>query len=329
MRFVKSIRNMTNFAIVCLGCILPIAIKGNEYYLHIYIICAINIILASSLRAIATTGQVSIGQAGFMAIGAYTSAILATKFNFPPYSALLMGGLAAMVLAALIGYPLARVKTVYFVMVTMFLGEIIRLVLFEWRTMTGGSTGMMGIPRPKAFSILGILQIDFSNRFQFCYLALAVLLLILLCLYNIERSHFGTVFAAIGQEESVSSSVGINVARYKVIIFSLASFFTGLAGGLYGHYMTVLNPDSFGTFASLYIVIYVIVGGRKFTGPIAGAIILTLIPEIFGGLKEYQPFIFVIVLFLVVFLLPGGLSELPDRVKPQIRRILKRGFPSA
>ena len=322
----KSVKNMTSLAIVCLGCVVPIVVKGSEYYLHIYIICVINIILASSLRAIATTGQASIGQAGFMAIGAYTSAILAAKFNFPTYSALLMGGLAAMVLPALIGYPLARVRTVYFVMVTMFLCEIIRLVLFEWRNMTGGSTGMMGIPSPEAFSIVGILQIDFSHRFQFCYLALGLLFLILLTLYNIERSHLGAVFAAIGQEESVSSSIGINVARYKVIMFCLASFFTGLAGSLYAHYMTVLNPDSFGMFTSLYIVVYVIVGGRKFSGPIVGAIILTLVPEIFGGLKEYQPFIFVMVLFLVVFLLPGGLSELPGRMKPQIRKIFKRGF---
>jgi branched-chain amino acid transport system permease protein len=185
---------------------------------------------------------------------------------------------------------------------------------------------MMGIPRPEAFSILGILKIDFSNRFQFCYLALALLLLILVTLYNIERSHFGTVFAAIGQDESVSSSVGINVARYKVIMFCLASFFTGMAGGLYAHYMTVLNPDGFGMFASLYFVIYVIIGGRKFSGPIVGATIMTLVPEIFSGLKEYQPFIFVLVLFLVVFLLPGGLLELPGRMETQIRKILKRGF---
>jgi branched-chain amino acid transport system permease protein len=261
-----------------------------------------------------------------MAIGAYTSAILATKFNFPTCAAMLMGGLAAMSLAALIGYPLARVRTIYFVMVTMFLGEIIRLVLFELRTITGGSTGMMGIPRPEALSVFRIFQIDFSSRFQFCYLALAMLVIILLVLYNIERSHLGIVLAGIGQEEDLASSVGINVARHKVIIFCVGSFFTGMAGGLYAHYMTVLNPDTFGIFTSLYIVVYVIVGGRKFSGPIAGGILMTLIPEAFGGLKEYQPIIFVIVIFLVIFLLPGGLSELPDLMKPQLKKILKRGF---
>lgn len=325
----KSGKTVTYLTLVFFACLVPIVFKGNEYYLHIYIICVINIILGNSLRAIAATGQISIGQAGFMAIGAYTSAILTTKFNFPIYGALLMGGVAAMVLAALIGYPLSRVRTIYFIMVTMFIGEIIRLVLFEWRNLTGGSTGMMGIPRPEAFSVFGIFQIDFSNRFQFCYLALALLLLTLLILYNIERSHLGTILAAIGQEEAVASSVGINVAKYKVMIFCIGSFFTGLAGGLYAHYMTVLNPDSFSTFMSLYILVYVIVGGKKFAGPIAGAIVLTLIPELFGALKEYQPFVFVIVLFLVVFLLPGGLADLPERIKPQINKFLKRGFNSA
>lgn len=308
--------NIHYISLALFGCLLPLFIKGNEYFLHIYILCTINVILANSLRSIAISGQMSIGQAGFMAVGAYTSAILATKFNMPVYGALVMGGLASMALAALVGFPLSRVRSVYFVMVTMFLGEVIRLLVFEWRGMTGGSTGMMGIPKPETFSLLGIAQIDFSNRFYFCYLALLILIFILVVLYRIERSQLGVALAGVGQEEALSSSVGINVAKYKVLIFCIGSLFTGLAGALYAHYMTVLNPDSFGTFASLYILVYVVVGGKKFAGPIIGAVLLTVIPEVSSGLKEYQPFVFVLVLFLVVFLVPGGVSDLP--------RVLKR-----
>jgi branched-chain amino acid transport system permease protein len=295
---------------VSLSCLLPIFIRNNEYFLHIYIICAVNIILANSLRAIAISGQMSIGQAGFMAIGAYTSAILASKLNFPIYGSLAMGGLASMAVAGFIGYPLSRLRTVYFVMVTMFLGEVIRLLIFEWRSVTGGSTGMMGIPRPGAFSVFGVLHVDFAGRFEFCYLALAVLTFVLVVLYRLERSQLGIALAGVGQEDTLASSVGINVAKHKVLIFCIGSFCTGLAGALYAHYMTVLNPDSFGTFASLYILVYVVVGGKKFAGPVAGAILLTIIPEVASGLKEYQPFVFVLVLFLVIFLLPGGLSDL-------------------
>jgi len=314
-----SRKSVANLALVVVALPMPAAARGNEYYLHVYMMCAINTIAAVSLRSIAKTGQMSIGQAGFMAIGAYTSSILATKMNLPVYWAMLMGGLASMLLAALIGFPLSRIRTVYFVTVTMFLGEIIRLVAFEWRSVTGGSTGLESIPPPTAFS-MGILHVNFANRIYFCYLALFVLLFVILILYNIERSHAGTVLSAIGQEESLSASVGINVASYKVLILCVGCFFTGLAGSLYAHYMTVLNPDAFGIFTSLYVLIYVVVGGRAFAGPIVGAVILTLIPEIFAALKEYQPFVFVLILFLVVFLLPGGLTDLPRRIRESVGR---------
>ncbi len=300
--------------------LLPFVLRGNSYYLHVYTICAFNVILASSLRAMATTGQMSIGQAGFMAIGAYTSAVLVMKAGLPVCLSVLAGGVAGTLLAALIGFPLSRIRTVYFVTVTMFLGEIIRLAIFEWSSLTGGSTGLMGIPGLGKGTLFGAFTIDFSNRLQFAYLMLIVVLFVLLILYNIHRSHAGTVFAAIGQEESLSSSLGINVARHKVLIFCVGCFFTSLAGGLYAHYMTVLNPDAFGIFTSLYILIYVVVGGKKFSGPIIGAIILTLIPEFFASLKEYQPYVFVLVLFLIVFLLPGGLVDLPRRIGESLRK---------
>jgi len=314
-----SRKSIANLALVVVALLMPAAARGNEYYLHVYMMCAINTIAAVSLRSIAKTGQMSIGQAGFMAVGAYASSILATKMNLPVYWAMLMGGLASMLLAALIGFPLSRIRTVYFVTVTMFLGEIIRLVAFEWRSVTGGSTGLESIPPPTAFS-MGILHVNFANRIYFCYLALFVLLFVILILYNIERSHAGTVLSAIGQEESLSASVGINVASYKVLILCVGCFFTGLAGSLYAHYMTVLNPDAFSIFTSLYVLIYVVVGGRAFAGPIVGAVILTLIPEIFAALKEYQPFVFVLILFLVVFLLPGGLTDLPRRIRESAGR---------
>lgn len=315
----KQARRLSYLIPIVIAFLLPLLFRGDEYILHVIIICIINVILGSSLRAIATTGQMSIGQAGFTAIGAYTSAILTVKFHFPIYVAFLAGGVATMVLAALIGYPLARVKTIYFVMVTMFLGEIIRLSILEWRGMTGGSTGMINIPRFDISSFLGVFGLQTGERFGICYLGLILLVIIHWILYNIERSFLGTVFVSIGQDESVASSVGINVARYKVMIFCIGSFFTGLAGSFFAHYMTVLNPGSFGIFMSLYIMIYVAVGGKKFAGPIAGAVVLTLIPEVFSSLSEYQPLVFVFALFLVVFLLPGGLADLPNVIYSKLR----------
>jgi branched-chain amino acid transport system permease protein len=295
---------------------LPYLMRGNDYFLHIYIICIINVILANSLRAIATTGQMSLGQAGFMAVGAYTSAILGAHFHIPALGGLLLGGVAAAALGAVVGYPLSRVKTVYFVMVTMFLGEVVRLAIYEWSNITGGSTGMIGIPGFGAYNIFGWFEVDFIDRMQFCYLALILLSATLAILFNLTKSPIGIILGAIGQEEAVVQSVGINVAGYKVMILCVGSFFTGMAGSLYAHYMTVLTPDNFGIFTSIYIMIYVIVGGTKsVAGATLGAVILTIVPELSASLDEYQPFVFVLVLFLVIFLLPGGIVELVDKLK--------------
>ena len=319
----KSGKYLSYALLIILLFVLPIFIR-NEYYLHVLILSAINIILASSLRAITTTGQISLGHAGFMSIGAYTSAILVMKLGLSTYAALLLGGIAAMVVAAVIAYPVTRVKTVYFAMLTLFLGEVIRLVLTEWRTMTGGTSGILSIPPLGTISILGLFSIDFATKLPNFYFVLVLMLITLLFLYSVDRSYIGMTFKAVAQDDSLASSTGINVARFKAVIFCTGCFFAGLAGSFYAHYMSVLTPGSFGLFTSIYVLIYVVVGGpRRFAGAIIGALILTLVPEIFRPLKEYQPFVFVAVLYLVVFLLPGGLVDLPEQIRLQIRRIYR------
>ena len=320
----KSGKNIFYVLLVLMAFFLPIFIK-NEYYLHVLILSVINIILASSLRAMTTSGQVSLGHAGFMSVGAYTSAILAMKFGLSTYISLLLGGVAAMALAAIIAYPITRVRTVYFAMLTLFIGEVIRLVMTEQRAITGGTSGLLNIPRLDTISFLGLFNIGFATKLSNYYFVLILMLIILLFLYSVERSFIGMTFKAISQDDSLASSTGINVARFKAIIFCIGCLFAGLAGSFYAHYISVLTPDSFGILNSIYIIIYMVVGGsRRFAGAIVGAFILTLVPEIFRPLKEYQPFVFVAVLYLVVFLLPGGLSDLPGLIKSQVQRIYRR-----
>lgn len=290
----------------------------SDYYLHVLVLCAINIILASSLRAIATTGQTSLGHAGFMAIGAYTSAILAMRFGFPIFASMLLGGVLAMLLAAVVAYPITRVRTVYFAMLTMFLGIVITLAISEWRSVTGGTTGIINIPTLGSLSVFGQ-TIDFNNKLPNLYFALIFMFIALLFLYGIDRSYIGTLFKAISQDHALASSVGINVAWYKALIFCIGSFIAGLAGGFYAHYVSVLVPNSFNIFISIYLLIYIIVGGtNRFGGAIIGAFVLTFVPEISRVLQEYQPFVFVAVLYLVVFLIPGGLADLPRLLKLRI-----------
>jgi branched-chain amino acid transport system permease protein len=314
----KLSKNWGYLFLILLVFVIPVFIK-SEYYLHILILSVINIILTSSLRAIAITGQVSMGHAGFKCIGAYTSAIIAMKLGLSPYLSIFIGGLAALGVAGIIAYPITRVKTVYFSMLTMFFGIVVTLVTSEWRSLTGGTTGIMDIPSFGATKVLGI-GIDFNSKLPNLYFALILMVIVLFFLYGLDRSYIGMTLKAISQDESLAASIGINVARSKAIIFCIGCFIAGLAGSFYAHYWGILNPDSFGLFHSIYLLIYMIVGGTdRFVGAVIGAFVLTLLPEVSRVFQEYQPLVFVAVLYLVVFLLPKGMVELPHQMKPLIR----------
>jgi branched-chain amino acid transport system permease protein len=307
---------------------VPLFVKG-AYPLHVLIMVGISIILTSSLRTIATTGQISLAHAGFMAIGAYTSALLVMKLGLPFWATFLIGGIAAALIALLVGYPFVRVRRVYFAMLTLFLGAVIRLTITEWRGMTGGTSGLLNIPPPNSIVIPGLLNIAFDSKVSFYYLALVLVLISLLFLYRIDSSRVGRTLLAIQQGDFIAESVGVNVANFKVLAWCVGCFFAGIAGSFYAHYIRVLTPDSFGIIQAIYIVVYMVVGGmRKFSGPILGAFILTLVPEMFRGLKEYQPFVFVGILFITIFLLPDGLASLPEKVKEQIRKAREKSFGS-
>jgi ABC-type branched-subunit amino acid transport system permease subunit len=315
---VKLSKNWGYLFLILIIFIIPVFIK-SEYYLHILILSVINIILTSSVRAIAVTGQVSMGHAGFKCIGAYTSAIIAMKLGLSPYLSIFIGGLAALGVAGIIAYPITRVKTVYFSMLTMFFGIVVTLVTSEWRSLTGGTTGIINIPAFGSATVLGI-NIDFNSKLPNLYFALILMVIVLFFLHGLDRSYIGMTLKAISQDDSLASSIGINVARFKAIIFCIGCFIAGLAGSFYAHYWGILNPDSFGLFYSIYLLIYMIVGGtNRFIGAVIGAFVLTLLPEVSRVFQEYQPLVFVAVLYLVVFLLPRGMVELPQQMKPLIR----------
>jgi branched-chain amino acid transport system permease protein len=311
----KLVKPLGYSVLLILLLLVPLFVT-QSYILHILILVGINIILASSLRLIATSGQLSLGHGGMVTVGAYTSALLVMKLGFSTWAALPLGGLAAWVIALIVGYPFVRLKGIYFAMITVFLAEVISLVTLEWTGLTGGSMGIFNIPHPNPIIIPGLGGVYFTSRVDFYYFALVLVLVTLLILYAIERSRINVTLLSISQAESLAESIGVNTPRFKVIAFSLGCFFAGIAGAFYAHYLTVLTPTAFGFFFSIYIVIYMIVGGmRRFSGPILGAIILTLIPEFVRGLKEYQPFLFAAVLIIVIFFMPEGLVGLPDRFR--------------
>jgi branched-chain amino acid transport system permease protein len=303
--------------------LIPLFVK-DAYVLHILIMVAINVILASSLRLIATSGQLSLGHGGMMVIGAYTSALLVMKLGFSTWAALPTAGLATGGIAVLVGYPFTRLRRIYFTMVTIFFAEVIRLTIEQWRELTGGTSGLLNIPPPNAIFGFGFVGIDFASRAHFYYLILALVLLTLLVLYALEHSRIGLSWSSIQQAESLAESVGINTTRFKVIAFAIGSFFAGIAGAFYTHYMAVLTPSAFGVFYAINILVYMVVGGLgRFSGPIAGAIVLTILPESMRILKEYQPFVFAGVMMVTVVFLPEGLVGLPERLRKLVKERLR------
>ncbi|HEY7492540.1 MAG TPA: branched-chain amino acid ABC transporter permease [Candidatus Tectomicrobia bacterium] len=284
---------------------LPIT---GDYYAYLFTLVFINIILAASLRPSLTCGQLNIGHSAFMSIGAYTSALLAKKLGVPFEISLLGGAILASVVGVVMGYPSLRLRGVYFAMVTVAFVEVIRLIAQIWVPLTRGMSGLSAIPKP---SLLGLVLATKASQY---YLALGLMLLILLILYKLEHSRLGLIWKSIGLADNLAQSLGVNVANYKLLAFTLGCFFAGVAGAFYAHFIRFLFPPEFSFLMATNILVYNFVGGRgHFVGPIVGATFLSLLSEPFRG-SPYETICFSIAMLLTILFLPGGLITLPGKL---------------
>jgi branched-chain amino acid transport system permease protein len=294
---------------VCL-ILLPLLLSG-PYYTHILILTMMQVVLASSMRLINLSGQMSLSHGGMMTVGAYTSALLVMKAGFSFWVAMPISGLFVALIAGVVGYPFVRLKGIYFSIVTIFFSEVVVLTAQQWQSLTGGSAGIFAIPRPNAFFLL-----NFSSKTDFYYLMLVLMVVCLLILYAVERSRIGMILRAIQQADSLSESVGIDTTGFKVLAFAIGSFFAGLMGAFYSHYISAINPDAFAFLFTINILVYMTVGGEKrFIGPILGASVLTILPEVARPLKAFMPFLYAAVLIAVIFFVPEGMVGLPKLLK--------------
>jgi branched-chain amino acid transport system permease protein len=282
------------------------------YYFHTLNITLIYIIAASSLRTIAVSGQISIAHAAFMGLGAYISGILAKYAGWTTWLSIPIGGGLAMVAGALIGFPLTRVRAIYFSMVSLFSGMAIVALIGVFQKYTGGDAGLIGIPPLAPLKIPELPEIVFvTSKINYYYFMLSLCILSLVVLYRIENCRIGTSWKAIAQSHLVASSVGINEARFRVLALAVGCFFAGLAGACYAHYNMILTSTSFGFLPSINLLIYVLVGGiGRFAGPIIGTAVLLIIPEVFRALREYTPFVFGGIMLVVAFFMPQGIVGL-------------------
>jgi branched-chain amino acid transport system permease protein len=305
---------------------LPIALR-SVYWTSVLIILVINILMVSSLRTIRLLGHISLGHVGFSLIGAYGSALLVMKLGLSFWIALFLGGLMSAGVALALAYPFLRVKGAYFALLTLLTAETFRLITWHWPRLTGGFWGLLKIPSPNPITMPLIGTITFDSVNSYYYLTVVIVALSLFVLYRLERSRLGFKWRAIQDTEALAQSVGINVMWYKALNFAIACFFAGIAGALFAHYQHALSPDfsaRFGVLMSIYLLVYMVVGGdAKFTGPIVGTVVLTIISEFARELKEYRPMLIGAIAILTMLLMTEGLIGLPNRVKLWYRKLLK------
>ncbi|MBA7599241.1 hypothetical protein ES703_06271 [subsurface metagenome] len=303
---------------VCL-ILAPVMIR-DSYILHILIIVGVNIMLAVSLRLILTIGEMSIAHMAFAAIGGYTSALLVMKLDLSTWLALPLASLMGALAAVVIGFICLRLKGFYFALITLAFGEVIIIIITQWRSLLGGYGGIGGIPRPDA-----IFGLEFGSKTSYYYLILILVVITIAVLYRLEKSRVGKIFKAISRSDLLSESIGINVTGYKILAFSIACFFAAAAGSFQAHYYTVVAPGFFSLWGSIYCIIFVQVGGvGSIVGPILGAAFLTIIPESLRAAPEFYPVIYGTILIVAIMLLPKGLISMPKQVGKVVINVRKR-----
>lgn len=308
------------FALLALVLVAVPLASGNEYELRLFMRFLIYGVIAVGLNVlVGLSGLVSLGQAGLFALGAYTGAILSTRLGLD----LAGSGAAAAVISgafgALLAYPTVRVRGVYLAVVTIAFGLIVENVAIEWQSLTGGTTGLSGIPGPNLFG-------HPLSGYAFYALLAAVLWLATLFAHNLKASRFGRAMLAVSQSETAARSLGVSPTAVRTLAFVVAASAAGLAGALYAFLNAYISPDIFTFSDSVRFLLMVILGGAATTfGPVLGAYLLTYLPEYLQGLQHWQNFAYGALLASVMFVLPrgvmGSLGDLLDRLAPGPRAV--------
>lgn len=281
-----------------------------EYILHILVITGIYMILTLSLNLIlGFTGIPALGHAAFACAGAYTSSLLALNFGLPAWVGLVAGACVAAVLGLIVGFPSLRLKGDYLALATFGLGLIVYSVAKNWVELTRGPMGLPGIPR------FGFYFFALDAVWAYLLLVTFFVLLTFFVTRRIVKSPFGRVLMGIREDEIATLAMGKNVNQHKLLVFVIGAFFAGIAGSLYAHYITFIDPSSFTVMESIIILLMVVFGGMgSLPGSFVGASVLVIFPELlrFMGMPSaiaapVRQMIYGLLLVLLMILLPQGI----------------------
>ncbi len=300
---IRNLLILLGLALLGLAVVGGLIIVGiiDEYTAQILTLAGINIIIALSLNLISGfTGQLALGHAGFMAIGAYTTAVLVMRLGMPMAVAILLGGVMTAVFGFAIGFPTLRLKGDYLAIVTLGFGEIIRVIMINLEGLTGGAAGLKGIP-PFSGDFTWGPVISFTWVYVFMILTIVLV-------HNLINSSHGRAIISIREDEIAANSMGINVFYDKMFSFVLSAFIAGVGGGLYALFFGYLNPTMFNFLKSVDFLVIVVLGGMgSITGTVITGYVLTYLQEFLRILQDYRLVIYPLLLIFMMLFRPSGI----------------------
>ena len=289
--------------------ILPVFVQ-NRYFLNVLVFAGIYVTVAIGLSMLmGYAGQISLGHAGFFAIGGYSSAILTKMYNFHPFAAMAAGALLCIIGALLIGLPSLRLRGHYLAMATLGFGEIVYVTCGAAVGLTQGPSGFSGIPSMELFGYV------FKSELSKFFLVWSIAIIVLIISLNIIHSRVGRALRSIHDDEVAANAMGVNVAKYKIQVFVYSAVLASLAGSLYVHHMRFVSPTGFNLNKSILFLIMIMSGGMgSLWGAMIGAVLFTLLPEFLSVFDDYDILMYGAVLLGMMMFLPKGLAGLTSKL---------------
>jgi branched-chain amino acid transport system permease protein len=297
-------------AAACLIAVLPLVFR-DSYWRTNLIVCALNVMLAIGLDfVVGYAGQLNLGQSAFYGIGAYVSTLLIMRLGLPFWAAFACGVVASAASGMALSLFAVRLRGHYLAIASLGFAVITYQVLLNWISLTQGPLGIYGIAPPPLLALPGLPAVDFSDLANLFYLVAGFALLAYVLLDQLVRSPIGETLTAIREDEVSAASLGIDCRAWKVFAFGIGAAVAGAAGCFYASFVGTLVPDAFFITESFNILAMVIVGGMgSLSGPVFGAILLTVLPEFLRGIGDLRLIVYGLALTLVVLFMPGGIAQ--------------------
>jgi branched-chain amino acid transport system permease protein len=284
-------------------------IVGNYIVYLLSLTCIFSLVTLGLNLLTGLSGQISLGHAGFFAIGAYATGLLTQSIGVPFPIALILGGLISTAIGAVAALPALRLRNLYLAIATLGFGTVVQKTLFEWQSVTGGGKGLELAP-----AWLGPLEL--RDAVSLYYVILAVTCLGIWCARNIARGRTGRAMQMLRDSDIAAGTLGIHVAGYKVAAFAISAFYAAIAGGLYAVLVRYINPEGFNTALSINFLSMIVIGGlATVPGSVLGAAFYVALPELFRGIKDAPGLVFGVTLIVVMVFLPDGLWSLLARAR--------------